>query len=60
MGCWKDRSVGLIGVSMLTMVLFTADWPASETVSAKNDQAHMWEETWDDDDTAEDFSVQLR
>ncbi|GAB7361046.1 hypothetical protein MBLNU230_g1086t1 [Neophaeotheca triangularis] len=38
----------------------TEDWPASETVSAKNDQAHMWEETWDDDDTAEDFSVQLR
>ncbi|KAK6836500.1 DSS1/SEM1 family-domain-containing protein [Apiospora arundinis] len=45
------------------------DWPAEETESA-NQQGnsanggtaadHLWEESWDDDDTSDDFSAQLR
>ncbi|KAI0006336.1 DSS1/SEM1 family-domain-containing protein [Xylariaceae sp. FL0662B] len=42
------------------------DWPAEETESAAatggNDGTtqHLWEESWDDDDTSDDFSTQLR
>ncbi|KAI1075547.1 DSS1/SEM1 family-domain-containing protein [Whalleya microplaca] len=43
------------------------DWPAEETESAAtttggNDGTtqHLWEESWDDDDTSDDFSAQLR
>lgn len=47
------------------------DWPASEQVipgataggaSEENANAttHLWEESWDDDDTSEDFSKQLK
>lgn len=41
------------------------DWPQEEaeqtTGSAANDGSeHLWEESWDDDDAAEDFSKQLQ
>ncbi|KAJ1334144.1 26 proteasome complex subunit DSS1 [Microdochium nivale] len=45
------------------------DWPAEETeaaaTAASGDAAgtttgHLWEESWDDDDTTDDFSAQLR
>ncbi|KAI0204919.1 DSS1/SEM1 family-domain-containing protein [Astrocystis sublimbata] len=43
------------------------DWPAEETESAAQTTAsgngttqHLWEESWDDDDTSDDFSAQLR
>ena len=40
------------------------DWPAEETESANQQQGttadHLWEESWDDDDTSDDFSAQLR
>ncbi|KXJ91739.1 DSS1/SEM1 family-domain-containing protein [Microdochium bolleyi] len=45
------------------------DWPAEETeaaATAAGDAAagtttgHLWEESWDDDDTTDDFSAQLR
>ncbi|KAH7039695.1 DSS1/SEM1 family-domain-containing protein [Microdochium trichocladiopsis] len=44
------------------------DWPAEETeaaATATGDAAgtttgHLWEESWDDDDTTDDFSAQLR
>jgi len=35
------------------------DWPEEET-QVHNGNAHLWEESWDDDDTNEDFAVQLR
>ncbi|KAI0159782.1 DSS1/SEM1 family-domain-containing protein [Xylariaceae sp. FL1272] len=40
------------------------DWPAEETESAaqtaNGTTQHLWEESWDDDDTSDDFSAQLR
>ncbi|KAA8652110.1 proteasome regulatory particle lid subunit SEM1 [Aspergillus tanneri] len=38
------------------------DWPQEETEQASTNGAnsHLWEESWDDDDAAEDFSKQLR
>ncbi|KAH8165640.1 hypothetical protein CIB48_g2599 [Xylaria polymorpha] len=42
------------------------DWPAEETESAAQTAngdgttQHLWEESWDDDDTSDDFSSQLR
>ncbi|KAI0802165.1 DSS1/SEM1 family-domain-containing protein [Xylaria sp. FL0064] len=42
------------------------DWPAEETESAAQAASgngtteHLWEESWDDDDTSDDFSAQLR
>lgn len=41
----------------------TTDWPAEEAEQpsgANGHNAHLWEESWDDDDTAEDFSKQLK
>jgi 26 proteasome complex subunit DSS1 len=35
------------------------DWTEEET-QIPNGNAHLWEESWDDDDTNEDFAVQLR
>ncbi|KAH9865532.1 26S proteasome complex subunit [Plenodomus biglobosus] len=35
------------------------DWTEEET-QIPGGNAHLWEESWDDDDTNEDFSVQLR
>ncbi|KAG2415523.1 hypothetical protein HFD88_006714 [Aspergillus terreus] len=37
------------------------DWPQEETEQAANGtNVHLWEESWDDDDAAEDFSKQLK
>ncbi|KAI9831100.1 MAG: 26S proteasome complex subunit [Thelocarpon superellum] len=37
----------------------TEDWTQEETeVTGTN--THLWEESWDDDDTSEDFSAQLK
>ncbi|KAK1150199.1 26S proteasome complex subunit [Aspergillus melleus] len=37
------------------------DWPQEETEQAANGaNSHLWEESWDDDDAAEDFSKQLQ
>jgi 26 proteasome complex subunit DSS1 len=35
------------------------DWPEEET-QIPGGNAHLWEESWDDDDTNEDFAVQLK
>ena len=32
------------------------DWQETENT----DKANLWQESWDDDDTAEDFTAQLR
>lgn len=38
-----------------------ADWPQEEAEQAANGgNEHLWEESWDDDDAAEDFSKQLK
>ncbi|KAL2858406.1 DSS1/SEM1 family-domain-containing protein [Aspergillus pseudodeflectus] len=40
------------------------DWPENETEQASGstngNNVHLWEESWDDDDAAEDFSKQLK
>ena len=44
------------------------DWPASEqevpsgTAGREGERGatHLWEESWDDDDTSEEFSKQLK
>ncbi|KAK5123092.1 26S proteasome complex subunit [Meristemomyces frigidus] len=36
------------------------DWAKEEEVGAQANNAHLWEESWDDDDTSDDFSVQLK
>ncbi|KAL6703189.1 26S proteasome complex subunit [Coniothyrium glycines] len=35
------------------------DWTEEET-QIPGGNAHLWEESWDDDDTNEDFAVQLK
>lgn len=39
------------------------DWPqeeAEQAAGANGGNEHLWEESWDDDDAAEDFSKQLK
>ncbi|CAH0039480.1 unnamed protein product [Clonostachys rhizophaga] len=42
------------------------DWPDNETEAAAQaasggeSSKHLWEESWDDDDTSDDFSAQLK
>ncbi|KAF1356752.1 DSS1/SEM1 family-domain-containing protein [Delphinella strobiligena] len=37
------------------------DWPAEEELGASGaGTTHLWEESWDDDDTSNEFSVQLK
>ncbi|KAA6411188.1 MAG: DSS1 SEM1 domain-containing [Lasallia pustulata] len=35
------------------------DWP-QEDAEIPEGNTHLWEESWDDDDTSEDFSKQLK
>ena len=38
-----------------------SDWPAEDQeVPGEGGTNHLWEESWDDDDTSEDFSKQLK
>jgi 26 proteasome complex subunit DSS1 len=39
--------------------LIVTDWTEEET-QIPNGNTHLWEESWDDDDTNDDFAVQLR
>ncbi|KAM0697329.1 hypothetical protein Q7P36_003400 [Cladosporium allicinum] len=36
------------------------DWTKEEEVGSQTAATHLWEESWDDDDTSDDFSVQLK
>ncbi|ATY65871.1 DSS1 SEM1 family [Cordyceps militaris] len=38
------------------------DWPEDQTEAAQSSgqTKHLWEESWDDDDTTDDFSAQLK
>lgn len=46
----------------LLIISFSADWNEEETEAAGGSEAtkHLWEESWDDDDTSDDFSAQLK
>lgn len=37
----------------------TTDWEVENT-DLTSGNTHLWEESWDDDDTNDDFSAQLR
>jgi 26 proteasome complex subunit DSS1 len=41
------------------MIVCLPDWTQDET-EVQGDNTHLWEESWDDDDTSEDFSAQLK
>lgn len=36
------------------------DWGKEDEVGQQAGSTHLWEESWDDDDTTDDFSVQLK
>ncbi|WPG99643.1 Hypothetical protein R9X50_00246200 [Acrodontium crateriforme] len=36
------------------------NWAKEEEVGAQANNTHLWEESWDDDDTTDDFSMQLK
>lgn len=36
------------------------DWAKEEEVGSQTANTHLWEESWDDDDTTDEFSVQLK
>lgn len=42
------------------MLTETPDWAKEEEVGAQANNTHLWEESWDDDDTTDDFSTQLK
>lgn len=45
----------------LILPLGSLDWPQEENeVPGEGGNTHLWEESWDDDDTSEDFSKQLK
>ena len=50
---WK-RDISGLGADAV------ADWAKEEEVGAQGTNTHLWEESWDDDDTSDDFSVQLK
>ena len=44
-------------------LIVATDWPAEEELASSGAGAgttHLWEESWDDDDTSDEFSVQLQ
>ena len=46
----------LVGHVLITRV---SDW-SQEDATMPGGTTHLWEESWDDDDTSEDFSAQLK
>ncbi|KAL7896448.1 hypothetical protein HDV63DRAFT_401257 [Trichoderma sp. SZMC 28014] len=55
----RKRTVML---TYVTFLLRQTDWPADQTEAAQRngETKHLWEESWDDDDTSDDFSNQLK
>lgn len=41
-------------------MLIWTDWPQEDAEVPGEQNTHLWEESWDDDDTSEDFSKQLK
>ena len=59
---WPARTMAHTRVTRLAAV---EDWTQEETEvtgpgASDGGTAHLWEESWDDDDTNEDFSAQLK
>ena len=60
-----DERPGIASVSAvmflyeLLLIFFVSDW-GPEDAEVPDGNAHLWEESWDDDDTSEDFSKQLK
>jgi len=49
-----------LGCFLISLVLTQEiDW-TQEDAEVPTDNTHLWEESWDDDDTSEDFSAQLK
>jgi 26 proteasome complex subunit DSS1 len=44
----------------VTLTTCAIDWTKDEEVGSQAGATHLWEESWDDDDTSDDFSVQLK
>lgn len=40
-------------------LIYITDW-SQEEAEVPGNTTHLWEESWDDDDTSEDFSKQLK
>ena len=47
------------GKTHADQALGNLDWP-QEDAEIPGGNTHLWEESWDDDDTSEDFSKQLK
>ncbi|KAI9148155.1 putative 26S proteasome complex subunit sem-1 [Paramyrothecium foliicola] len=50
-------------VDGLRLISDGTDWPEDQTEAAQGrsgETKHLWEESWDDDDTTDDFSTQLK
>lgn len=52
----KKWVIGLANLCLGTVIL---DWEEGDTEMAGG-KPNLWEESWDDDDSSEDFSAQLR
>lgn len=50
----------LLGRTSEVKLTLGTDWTKEEEVGAQTAATHLWEESWDDDDTSDDFSVQLK
>lgn len=57
-------SVSFDGIRLIADVFFSPlnlDWPPEDAEGpGERGNTHLWEESWDDDDTSEDFSKQLK
>lgn len=42
------------------LLMTWTDWAKEEEVGSQTANTHLWEESWDDDDTTDEFSVQLK
>ena len=57
----SQLKVGIIEMAYpLIFIKIFADWPQEDSEVPGEQDTHLWEESWDDDDTTEDFSKQLK
>ncbi|KAI9819910.1 MAG: hypothetical protein M1827_006480 [Pycnora praestabilis] len=47
-------------LSLKADVWVSVDWSQEDAEAPGGTNTHLWEESWDDDDTSEDFSAQLK
>jgi hypothetical protein len=57
--CGGDPETKTAQANIDTEANLSLDWAEEET-QLPGGNAHLWEESWDDDDTNEEFAVQLR